>query len=729
MKAKKNEAAPLGGPARNVKPDLSNSSTSDALLESVLSSLSGVKKVKDGHIALCPFHADHNPSLMVFDNGGFYCRACKERGTLYRLAKHLGIETGNDKEEKHSLNAFREYLSKRLGIETLDVEKVASRLDIRANGRGLSFVLAMPPSRFIGFVNHNPGDKEVKYRLPSREYLQQNANLDDLKGTIFGLDLALNVVKVNHLEERIKGIQGNILLTEGFFDALGCLAHGIPAAAIMGGLNGSEEGIRRVYNALFDAGISRVVLCFDNDSAGRKFTVDYMKHFLSRAAIWTDVIVLEEYKDINEGLQKEGIAFFEKLESYKTDPIEAFIELEGIEGEIEKGGFERHIALMKVARFFSEIHKIHRERVNRGALIERLGTSEEEWNALFEELPLEREKERIKNEMTREGRLFLENIESDPVGAFERFKDRGELSIGSLEKRKPISVAEELPEILEEIIHEGDGHKLHDAEYLENIIIQPVDLVTIGGQSSIGKTTFALNVADYYLREKKRVLFVSYEINRGRIVSSLLAIRTKGKVADVRRNLKKSASVDPTLFENLSIIADPAFTVEELSRLVGKYKEELPLDLIIIDYDQLAQTEEKRFDSEERRVSHISRTLKGITLDYGVPVILLSQLSKEKELRYSQQKLFDSSIVLKLKIPQKEVNSKKNGGKKLEDLKGEDLKAYKEDPIKEVVCEVEKNRNGRAGLEYRITIDFEVGRILSKKETEAIIAKSGLKLR
>jgi len=454
-----------------------------------------------------------------------------------------------------------------------------------------------------------------------------------------------------------------------------------------------------------------------------------MKHFLSRAAIWTDVIVLEEYKDINEGLQKEGIAFFEKLESYKTDPIEAFIELEGIEGEIEKGGFERHIALMKVARFFSEIHKIHRERVNRGALIERLGTSEEEWNALFEELPLEREKERIKNEMTREGRLFLENIESDPVGAFERFKDRGELSIGSLEKRKPISVAEELPEILEEIIHEGDGHKLHDAEYLENIIIQPVDLVTIGGQSSIGKTTFALNVADYYLREKKRVLFVSYEINRGRIVSSLLAIRTKGKVADVHRNLKKSASVDPTLFENLSIIADPAFTVEELSRLVGKYKEELPLDLIIIDYDQLAQTEEKRFDSEERRVSHISRTLKGITLDYGVPVILLSQLSKEKELRYSQQKLFDSSIVLKLKIPQKEVNSKKNGGKKLEDLKGEDLKAYKEDPIKEVVCEVEKNRNGRAGLEYRITIDFEVGRILSKKETEAIIAKSGLKLR
>lgn len=713
MSDRKKETAPNGGPISDSSQ--TNSSTSSVLLDKIRSSLSQVKAVSGGFTAICPFHDDHKPSLMVFENGGFYCRSCGERGNHFRLAERLGIETGIEKAKKESLDSFREYLSKRLGIEPLDVEKVASQLNIRAKNGKLSFMIAMPPSQFIGYVTHNPG-KEPKYLAPSREYLQKYGGRNDLKGVLFGLDLALNTVTINRLDEKIPNIRSNLLLTEGYFDVLGCLAHGIPAAAIMGAANDSEEAIRRVYNNLFEAGISRVVLCFDRDNAGRKFTLDYMKHFLSRAKIWTDVILLENYKDINDGLQAEGKDYFTKLELYKHNPIEAFIELEHIEEEIEKGGFERHIALMKVARFFSEMHKVHRERVDHSSLIERLGASQSEWNALFEELPLEREKERVKNEMTREGRIFLENIESDPVGAFQRLKDRGELSVRSLEKRKPISVAEELPEILEEIRHEGDGHRLHDASGIDNIVIQPVDLVTIAAATGVGKTTFALNVADYFLKDKRRVLFVSYEINRGRLFSQLLALRGSTEKRTVYRNLKKkntTVAISPD-YENLSIIADPAFTVEELARLVGKYEDERPLDLIILDYDQLAQTE-GRFDNEERRVSYISQTLKGITLDYGVPVILLSQISKEGLLRFSRQKEFDSSIVLKLEPP---LQKGKNGKKK--EMTEEELKNYYEESTREVIVFIDKYRDGQAKNSYSIMINFETGKILPKSEYDPI---------
>lgn len=696
--SEKNETAPGGGPTKETVSI--DSSTSKVILNKILASLSNVKKVKGGYTALCPFHDDHNPSLMVFDDYGFCCLAshCGEKGTHYRLAEKLGIETGAERWQEQSLNAFRDHLSKRLAIDPLDVDKIASRLNIRVKNDRPAFSLASPSGQLIGYAVDTQGG-DPRYLLPNREQLKKYANLDDLKGTLFGLDLALNIVKANGLDKKIKDIQAHLLLVEGYYDALGCLAHGIPAAATMGGLNGSEEAIEKVYNNLFEAGISHVVLCFDNDDSGYKFTLDYMKYFLSRSLIWTDIFLLKGHKDINEGLQEEGTDFFTKLRLYKVEHMEAFLKLENIDEEIEKGGPEKHVAIIKVARFFSEMHPVHREKINRNALIERLGTSENEWNALFEELPIEREKERIKNELAREGRIFLENIESDPVGAFQRLKDRGEFSVKSLEKRRPVSVVDELSDILEEIKHEGDGHKLHDSPGLDKIIIQPVDLVTVAAGTGVGKTTFALNIADYFLRDKKRVLFVSYEINRGRLLSQLVAIRTNEKKSDVYRGLKKGAKVDPETVEGLSIIADPAFTVEELTRLVGKYQEERPLDLIIVDYDQLAQTE-GRFDNEERRVSFISQTLKGITLDYGVPVILLSQISKEGLLRFSRQKEFDSSIVLKL---EPKLNS------------DEEIREYYENAVRKIMVVIDKYRDGQAKVEHEITIDFETGRVKSEQ--------------
>ena len=695
---KKSETAPNGGPAKE-KASV-NSNTEDITLEKVLQNLRGVKPTKNGYMALCEFHPDQNPSMLVRSDGsGFYCFGCKEHGPLSHLARKMGISTESLDKQKEVLRPFRDHLSKRLSIDPQEVDKIASRLNIWAENGKLRFKVVMPPDNFVCYVKYDPDSKDSKYKFPTG---------GSPKGSLFGLDLALGAYRINKLDEKITALRGSLLLTEGIFDALGCLAQKetIAAAAIMGGVNPDPAPI---YKALVDSEITHVVLCFDNDNQGRKYTLDYLNYFVKKPEILTEVILIEKYKDLNEALQADKEKAFIKLEPYKHNAIEAFMKLNNTEEEVLKSEAERRYAIMNLARFYSEMHPVNRRVISRETFIERLGLSEEDWQAFFEALPAEREKERIKNDLAREGRIFLDNIESDPVGAFQRLKDRGEFSVKSLEKRKPDSVAEELPKILEEIQHEGDGHRLHKAEGLREILIQPVDLVTVAAGTGVGKTTFALNIADHFLQDNKRVLFVSYEITRGRLFSQLLALRSGQNKRDVYRTLKKGQIViNIPDYKNLSIIADPAFTVEELARLVGKYKDSRPLDLIIVDYDQLARTE-SRFDNEERRVSFISQTLKGITLDYGVPVVLLSQISKEGLLRFSRQKEFDSSIVLKLEPP-------KNGNGK--EMTGEELKEYYGKAERKVIVWIEKYRDGQAKREYEITIDFETGRITNDRKDD-----------
>jgi replicative DNA helicase len=181
----------------------------------------------------------------------------------------------------------------------------------------------------------------------------------------------------------------------------------------------------------------------------------------------------------------------------------------------------------------------------------------------------------------------------------------------------------------------------------------------------------------------------------------LLGIARGEHYKDIKKKIKAGTlDINRSLLKPLSLIADPTFTIEELTRLVGKYQKERPLDLIVVDYDQLCSTE-KIFEIEERRVAYISQTLKGVALEYAVPVILLSQLSKEDRLRYSQQKEFDSSIVLKLRVP-KDVKEGKNEEK---------VREYWNASTREIRLDIEKYRDGQPRRDIDLTIDFEKGTI------------------
>ena len=161
----KNETAQNGGPTK------ATSQSDSSILEKVLPYLEGVKPAKDGYMALCPFHNDTNASMKIWSNGGFKCFGCNEHGSIYHLARHLGVAVEKEG-QKDALKSFIPYLSKRLGINTLDVSKVAPRLNIRGKNGGLDFSIVSPSDEFIAYVAHKPGDS-VKYRQPEGANLKE----------------------------------------------------------------------------------------------------------------------------------------------------------------------------------------------------------------------------------------------------------------------------------------------------------------------------------------------------------------------------------------------------------------------------------------------------------------------------------------------------------------------------------------------------------------------------
>jgi len=171
--------------------------------------------------------------------------------------------------------------------------------------------------------------------------------------------------------------------------------------------------------------------------------------------------------------------------------------------------------------------------------------------------------------------------------------------------------------------------------------LQPSDLVIIAGRPSMGKTTFAMNIAEHVvIKSRAPVLVFSMEMPGDAIVMRLLSslcridqlrIRT-GKLED--EDWPRISSTVSMLSEAPLFIDDtPALSPVELrARARRLTKEHGQLGLIVIDYLQLMQVPG---NSENRtaEISEISRSLKSLAKELKVPVIALSQLNRSLEQR------------------------------------------------------------------------------------------------
>lgn len=172
--------------------------------------------------------------------------------------------------------------------------------------------------------------------------------------------------------------------------------------------------------------------------------------------------------------------------------------------------------------------------------------------------------------------------------------------------------------------------------------LQRSDLILIAARPSMGKTAFVLNIAQHVaFRQNLAVAIFSLEMSKEQLVNRLFSLESHVDAQALRTgNLKdteweKLIEGAGRIGKSRMIIDDTSgISIAEMRSKCRKYKLELGLDLIIIDYLQLMSgSVGGRNESRQQEISDISRSLKALARELSVPVIALSQLSRAVEQR------------------------------------------------------------------------------------------------
>jgi replicative DNA helicase len=183
---------------------------------------------------------------------------------------------------------------------------------------------------------------------------------------------------------------------------------------------------------------------------------------------------------------------------------------------------------------------------------------------------------------------------------------------------------------------------------LDSIIqgFQKSDLIIIAGRPSMGKTAFSLNLAINIIQNSKLpILFFSLEMSKEQIMYRLLAMETninQIRLRNGRLNQNDWIKVNRmiNIFSKLPLFIDDASDLS-IQNIRSKIKtlifEQNQIGLVIIDYLQLMQNSKLKLENRAQELSQITRSLKIIAREFNIPVIALSQLSRNVENRLEKR--------------------------------------------------------------------------------------------
>lgn len=169
--------------------------------------------------------------------------------------------------------------------------------------------------------------------------------------------------------------------------------------------------------------------------------------------------------------------------------------------------------------------------------------------------------------------------------------------------------------------------------------LQNSNMIVLAARPSLGKTAFALNVAQHAAVEHKvPVGFFSLETSRSQVVHRLLA--TQADIDTWKINTGKLEEGDfKRLGEAMGVLAEapifvddtPALSVMEMRTKARRLQMEHKIRLLVVDYLQLARG--RNLENRVQEVSEISQALKNLARELDIPVLALSQLSRAVEAR------------------------------------------------------------------------------------------------
>ena len=172
------------------------------------------------------------------------------------------------------------------------------------------------------------------------------------------------------------------------------------------------------------------------------------------------------------------------------------------------------------------------------------------------------------------------------------------------------------------------------------------DLIIIAGRPSMGKTSLATNIAFHAAKhiqdngKKSSIAFFSLEMSSEQLSTRILSEQARIGSNDIRRGRISDEQFDQFLetsknIAELPLFIDetPAISIAAMSNRARRIKRLHGLDMIVVDYIQLMKGTTFNKDGRVQEISQITQGLKAIAKELGVPVVALSQLSRQVEQR------------------------------------------------------------------------------------------------
>lgn len=165
--------------------------------------------------------------------------------------------------------------------------------------------------------------------------------------------------------------------------------------------------------------------------------------------------------------------------------------------------------------------------------------------------------------------------------------------------------------------------------------LHPEELTIIAARPGVGKTAFAIQLMLNMAKKGNKCLFVSREMSQIQIakrILSNLAVVDGQKLRFCKyltdEDWEKIGDATGEIFELPIELNDRLSTIQEIRAYCRELKNKDSLDLLIVDYLQLCRSL-KKTENRRQEIEDISRQLKEISLEFSIPVIALSQLSRE----------------------------------------------------------------------------------------------------
>ena len=242
-------------------------------------------------------------------------------------------------------------------------------------------------------------------------------------------------------------------------------------------------------------------------------------------------------------------------------------------------------------------------------------------------------------------KTFVQNVNNKINNSEELFTiiDYAELElqkIGSVSNDKLVHISEQMPEMVKSIERNVNNQGMTGIpsgfDSIDRFTSgwQKQDLVIIGGASSMGKTSFALNVAVNAARQNYKCVVFSYEMS----VNQMLMRMVSGDAGIDNKHMLKGAiykdewgRIHQSIgsFDKMPLYIDECrnTSLKYLLNRIRQYVIIKKIDMVVVDYLQLISYN-LNGRSREQEVSHVTRALKNLAKELDITVLALSQLSR-----------------------------------------------------------------------------------------------------